>query len=109
MGIYIESIKLPEDKIVMIVSSDGKCYGSMADYAYKRNPIGAVTEVPDHGDLIDRSALPWENQGLMLTDPDEWGLKAVDIEAAPTVIPAEPGETMQVDPGVEIVIEEAGE
>lgn len=44
--------------------------------------------VPPHGDLIDRDALPWENQGFMLTDPDEWGLKAWDIEHAPTIIPA---------------------
>ena len=48
-----------------------------------------LVPVPPHGDLIDRNALPWEKQGLMLTDPDEWGLKAWDIEHAPTIIPAE--------------------
>lgn len=48
-----------------------------------------AVEVKPHGRLIDADALPWENQGLMLTDPDEWGLKAWDIEHAPTIIPAE--------------------
>lgn len=48
-----------------------------------------LIELPPHGRLIDADALPWENQGLMLTDPeDEWGL-AWDIEHAPTIIPAE--------------------
>ena len=52
--------------------------------------IGATAiEVPPHGDLIDRNALPWENQCFMLTDPEEWGLKARDIENAPTIIPAD--------------------
>lgn len=51
-----------------------------------------LVELPPHGRLIDADALPWENQGLMLTDPeDEWGL-AWDIEHAPTIIPAEEGE-----------------
>lgn len=42
-----------------------------------------------HGRLIDADALPWENQGKMLTDPGEWGLKASDIEDAPTIVEAE--------------------
>ena len=52
-------------------------------------PNCPLVPVPKHGDLIDRDALPWENQGLMLTDPEEWGLKAWDIEHAPTIIPAD--------------------
>lgn len=52
----------------------------------------SAVPIPPHGDLIDRDALPWENQGFMMTDQDEWGLKAYDIEHAPTIIEAEEGE-----------------
>ena len=48
-----------------------------------------IVFLPVHGDLIDRSALPWERQGKMLTDPDKWGLEVQDIESAPIVIPAD--------------------
>ena len=58
-------------------------------YAMKPNGECPLTPIPPHGRLIDAEALPWENQGIMLTDPDEWGLKASDIENAPTIIPAD--------------------
>jgi hypothetical protein len=38
--------------------------------------------------LIDRDALPWEKQSLMVADED-WALPCVLIEDAPTIIPAE--------------------
>ena len=50
-----------------------------------------LVPVPPHGDLIDRDALPWEKQSLMVADED-WALPCVLIEDAPTIIPAEEGE-----------------
>jgi hypothetical protein len=47
-----------------------------------------LVPVPPHGDLIDRDALPWEKQSLMVADED-WALPCVLIEDAPTIIPAE--------------------
>lgn len=49
-----------------------------------------LVPVPPHGDLIDRDALPWEKQSLMVADED-WALPCVLIEDAPTIIPAEEG------------------
>lgn len=84
-GIYIHGMEMPNKKngAVLIIYPDGKC-------AFEDGKTYQAVPVPPHGDLIDRDALPWENQGFMLTDPDEWGLKVWDIEHAPTIIPAEP-------------------
>lgn len=50
--------------------------------------VAEAHELPPHGDLIDRDALPWEKQGLLIADED-WALSCTLIEDAPTIIPAE--------------------
>ena len=99
MGVYIKGMEMPTscyDCNCFIRDSDGSdyCCLLMQDIEdnNKRDDDCPLSTVPPHGRLIDADALPWENQGLMLTDPDEWGLKAWDIEHAPTIIPADPAE-----------------
>ncbi len=95
MSILIRGMEMPKEgtQRVMFITIDSTGLVELLD-----PDTNTLTEeyhavpVPPHGDLIDRDALPWENQGLMLTDPDEWGLKASDIENAPIIIPAEEGE-----------------
>lgn len=84
MSIYIKGMEMPNKRngAVLIIYPDGKC-------AFEDGKTYKAVPVPPHEDLIDRNALPWEKQGKMLTDPDEWGLKARDIEHAPTIIPAD--------------------
>lgn len=48
-------------------------------------PLIALPE--GHGDLIDRNALPWEEQEL--NDFGDWSLKAELIDNAPTIVPAD--------------------
>ena len=89
MGIYID-MEMPKGLEMLVVFSDGtvhKCLPGMREYVEK----GTAVPVPPHGDLIDRDALPWEKQSLMVADED-WALPCVLIEDAPTIIPAEEGE-----------------
>ena len=76
------------DELRLIIHSNGQVIISHKTYYEEAEAV----PVPEHGDLIDRNALPWEKQGKMLTDPDEWGIDARDIEAAPIIIPADPAE-----------------
>ena len=92
MSVLIKGIELPKAgnwKTIRIYY-DGTCAEPnwQGDCKYMKGC--EAVPVPPHGDLIDRDALPWEYQGLMLTDPDEWGLNVWYIEHAPTIIPAEP-------------------
>jgi hypothetical protein len=88
MSVYISGVEMPkEHPLYITLRPDGSVY-VWASYNGESYGTQAIP-VPEHGDLIDRDALPWENQGFMLTDPNEWGLKATDIENAPTIIPAE--------------------
>jgi hypothetical protein len=98
MSIYIKGMEMPKGCFECPFKHRGFNGSETVHYCYAickevsdDGDIDAdcpLIPVPPHGDLIDRDALPWEKQGLMLTDPDEWGLKAWDIEHAPTIIPA---------------------
>ena len=90
-GICIKGMEMPTSHpICVVIDATGQARRyDLNNDKYADNKLFEAVPVPPHGDLIDRDALPWENQGLMLTDPDEWGLKAWDIEHAPTIIPAD--------------------
>ena len=93
-GIYIKGMEMPSNccECPLTYYEDGTCiFTGIEALSIGIQDACPLVPVPDHGDLIDRDALPWENQGFMLTDPDEWGLKIRDIENAPTIIPADPG------------------
>lgn len=95
MSIVINGIKMPEapDEMIELAifgdgtviqtgeswrsPEDGKCYWTVT------NPekFGSAVSIPEHGDLIDRDALPPSRV--------EWE----DIVNAPTIIPAEKGKT----------------
>ena len=107
MSILIKGMDMPTncEKCPFLDYEEGYCLASgfkdkSGWYEFTLCPGGAkggrpddcpLVPVPPHGRLIDADALPWENQGFMLTDPDEWGLKVWDIEHAPTIIEAEEG------------------
>lgn len=88
MGVYIKGMEMPKDgnETIIRIQPDG----TVLDQYGHHLAITAVP-VPPHGDLIDRDALPWEKQSLMVADED-WALPCVLIEDAPTIIPAEEGE-----------------
>lgn len=112
MGVYIKGMEMPTscDKCIYSAWSnfyqiyvcdavrdnepvlfDGKQTKSTAVVRSARADNCPLFPVPPHGDLIDRDALPWEKQSLMVADED-WALPCVLIEDAPTIIPAEEGE-----------------
>lgn len=86
MSILICGMEIPTKQTTLTIFPNGY----VAIYDAKDSFVGETrcVQVPPHGDLIDRNTLPWEKQGKMLTDPDEWGIEVRDIEAAPTIIPA---------------------
>ena len=88
MGVYINGMDMPKNEPLLVKINPDGSVSTTGKNGYKKYE---AIPVPPHGDLIDRDALPWENQGIMLTDPDEWGLKVWDIEYAPTIIPSEEG------------------
>lgn len=107
MGVYIKGMEMPKscyacmffaqtdywnkedeaDILSHCKRTGEKTWESVNDYL----PNCPLVPVPPHGDLIDRDALPWEKQSLMVADED-WALPCVLIEDAPTIIPAEEGE-----------------
>lgn len=89
MSVLIQGMEMPKDGELLCISiyPDGKVCINL-DLLCRQ--IATAVPVPPHGDLIDRNALPWEKQGKMLTDQDEWGIDVRDIEAAPIIIPADP-------------------
>ena len=99
MGVYIKDMEMPTRcaDCWMMDGADMWCIACRGRYLCQEYRYGIkdrpdwcpLVPVPPHGRLIDADALPWEHRGIMLTDPDEWGLKEWDIEHAPTVIEAE--------------------
>ena len=86
MSVLIKSMEMPTSCAVCPFENYGDCYGGKVkaimdidDYvsAGKRHPRCPLVEIPPHGDLIDRDALP--------TSRVEWE----DIVNAPTIIEAE--------------------
>ena len=91
MGIYLPNMEMPQPGEAITIFCSGDAHRFIIGMRESLTKSKAIP-VPNHGRLIDADALPWEKQGLMLTDPDEWGIEARDIEAAPIIIPADPAE-----------------
>lgn len=91
MGVYI-NMEMPRNCNECRFAIENYCY-AVLKYKHlrggERKNWCPLIEVPPHGDLIDRNALPWEAMGFMLTDPEEWGLSVSYIDSAPVVIPAD--------------------
>ena len=91
MGIYLPNMEMPQPGEAITIFCSGDAHRFIIGMRESLTKSKAIP-VPNHGRLIDADALPWEKQGLMLTDPDEWGIEARYIEAAPIIIPADPAE-----------------
>lgn len=82
-GIYIKGMEMPTSCHECVAGYGGCCYVAPAEADgicpdQGRAYFCPLVPVPEHGDLIDRDALP--------TSRVEWE----DIVNAPTIIPAEP-------------------
>ena len=86
MGVYIEGMEMPKSPVLFCIHPDGKV---VADLEGKWREYKAVP-VPPHGDLIDRDPFVqfikshWDSS-------DQWFVE--QLEARPTIIPAEEGKT----------------
>ena len=96
MGVYIKDMELPIDgnETIIRIQPDG----TILDQYGHHLAITAIS-VPPHGDLIDRDALEKEAQKRMLIcgkNDNQFQMPYEIMRAialAPTVIPAEEGET----------------
>ena len=93
MGVYIKSMKMPEDGHILslVLKSDGKVIG--ANYG---EVLGKAVEVPTpHGRLIEEPK-SYDYSGLVhISSDDYFGIAkyfAAQVRNQPTVIGAEDGE-----------------
>jgi hypothetical protein len=100
MSILINGMEMPEEGswATIRIYPDGTCAvpNWQGDCTLIRG-AQAVT-VPPHGDLIDRQKLNKKRKYCFQTQggafpKSEWFIKATDLFDAPTIIPAEEGET----------------
>ena len=84
MSLYIPGLNLPSkdtNPITMMVFHDGSIWRYNDDTEFK------AIEVPPHGRLVDVSKLPFNE--VRLDEYGDWWMNVEDIEAAPTIIPAD--------------------
>lgn len=87
MSILIKNMKMPKKGLVeIIISPDGKAYvlaRPLIDTEHAEvSETYDASELPDHGDLIDRDVL--------LSKVQKWYWEALEtVKRMPTVIPAE--------------------
>jgi hypothetical protein len=83
-GIYIERMSMPHEDELIVITSDGMAL--LIDKEFTMLERSKVIPVPDHGRLIDAD----EYQAKMRNAyDDDW---FTVLEAAPTVIPADPAD-----------------
>ena len=86
MSILIKGMEMPNKKngAVLIIYPDGKC-------AFEDGKTYQAIPVPPHGDLIERDKL---REKEFVHDGDAYAVvMSRDVRNAPTIIPAEEGET----------------
>ena len=94
-GVYIKGFRLPEKSDLYYVKVECGPGKNPVATIWRKDVLGSMSfgmfeciPVPDHGDLIDRDAL--KNKHHWTDDYYETEYVEVeDIDAAPTVIPAE--------------------
>lgn len=78
----------------LIVSYDGKVYEGVHPQptAKKKEPIAQASELPPHGDLIDRDWL----KGMAYSKVEDFGgafIDTIDLAIAPVIVPSNKEET----------------
>ena len=98
-GVYIKGMEMPKrgHTVTLTILGGGEVYVQYYDckphltvpIVYKAVPV------PDHGRLIDADALPTYDKpiGKMMMFGGEYVYTQTAIDNAPTIIPAEEGET----------------
>ena len=88
MGVYIKGMEMPTAPVLFCIHPDGKVFADLEGgwREYKAIPV------PSHGDLIDAD---WVRNDIDKKRPgrsyeDAWALTVID--AAPTIIEADPAE-----------------
>lgn len=98
MSIIIKGMEMPkEKKITLTLFPDGRVYENHGErlWGYGKDCIPwKAVPVLKHGDLIDRKKLNKKRKYCFQTQggafpKSEWFIKAEDLFAAPTIIPAE--------------------
>lgn len=102
MGIYIPDMEMPKDGQMLVIFPDGTayvCFNGMRE----RLALAEAVPVPPHGRLTDADALidkviakylKFERKGKLVFAAAEIKQDICDlISDAPTIIPAEEGET----------------
>ena len=92
MGIYIPDMEMPIMCSECYFSSYGWCcrLERYVAYAGKKEADCPLVAVPDHGDLIDRSAaLDSLMNGMVMTGYQSRAMGCVDEICVPTIIPAD--------------------
>lgn len=103
MGIYLPNMEMPQKEQMLIIFPDGTsyvCFNGMREHLAQTEAI----PIPPHGRLIDVDALKDNSityyaipvAFINVTDAAikkaELAIRLKDIDAAPTIIPAEEGE-----------------
>ena len=90
MGVYIKGMEMPKQGMVVNIYADGRVANHFDEF---RKTIGKAAPVPPHGRLIDADAIraDIDEKRPGRSYEDAWALTVLDN--APTIIPAEEGET----------------
>ena len=97
MAIYIKDMEMPKSCWECGIEQEGFWCGVLDGYqdtrrfANERRDDCPLIEVPDHGELIDKTALLAECEWANMDDDTDVRVVRCDvIKETPTVIPAEP-------------------
>ena len=89
MGVYLSNIEMPRTHPITVeIYPDGTVLSKTVG---RMDIHGTAVLVPPHGDLIDKKTVNLEDGPYEYQDWVEWALE--QYLNAPTIIPAEEGET----------------
>lgn len=97
MGVYIKGLNMPTVGRILITLPSGRTLEVSADNTQNILGEAKAVPVPPHGRVIDADALHYSRIRIVHNDGTVGGYHAVvmsaEIKDAPTIIPAEEGET----------------
>lgn len=93
MSELLVGFDMPTDMAVALAIDNGIVYAKTEQMKdWKRLDGVSVHHIPPHGDLIDRDAL-MKGEGRYIISFGKEGIDVAEINRAPTIIPAEDGES----------------
>lgn len=97
MGVYIPGTEMPAIELEWNIrrGADGKWYAIDTNAETSDGEWHEIVPVPPHGDLIDRQVV---KNDWFITEGGTRAVAVVDIDAAPTIIPANSLEKVAATP-----------